>query len=72
MDTLKKNNENKYLTVDPAVKSKDALKKYEELWDKIRYLFRSTSNNSDDYDKKYMKIKLNSDIDVQHDNICFS
>ena len=44
---IEKSNENKYLTVDPADKSKGALKKYEELWDKVRYLFRSTSNNSD-------------------------
>ena len=28
---------------------------------KIRYLIRSITKNSDDYDEKYMKIKFNSD-----------
>ena len=27
---------------------------------KIRYLIRSIANNSDNYDKKFMKIKFNS------------
>ena len=36
------------------------IKKYEELWSKIRDLIRSITKNSDDYDEKYMKIKLNS------------
>ena len=35
------------------------LKKYEELWDNIRNFIRSITNNSDDHDKKYMKIKNN-------------
>ena len=45
----------------PTDKSKDTLKKYEEQWTKIRYIVRSTSNDSDDYGKQYMKIKFNSD-----------
>ena len=36
-------------------------KRYKELCDKIRDFIRSTSNNTDHYDKKYMKNKLNSD-----------
>ena len=36
-------------------------KKYEELWVKMRDLIRSITKNSDDYDEKDMKIKLNSD-----------
>ena len=50
------------MTLVPTDKSKDALKKYEELWTKIRYLIRSTSNDSDNYDKDYMKTKFNSEI----------
>ena len=44
--------------------SNDTLKKYEELWGKINDLISSISTNSDDYDKKRMKIKLNSDDDL--------
>ena len=41
----------------------DTLKKYYKLWRKIRYLIISTSNNSANYDEKYMKTKFNSDDD---------
>ena len=61
---IEESNGNKYLTLVPADKSKGTLKKYKELWDKISDLNRSTSNNSDDCDKKYMKIKFNSDDDL--------
>ena len=51
-------NENKYLTLFPTNKSKE--KKYEELWIKIKDLIRSVTKKSDDSDKKYIKIKLDS------------
>ena len=54
-------NENKYLTLVPTNESKEKIKTYEELWCKIRYLIRSITKNSDDYDDKYMEIKFNSD-----------
>ena len=53
---------NKYLTLDPTDESKQTNKqKYGKRWIKIRDLVRSITKNSDDYDLKYMKIKLNSD-----------
>ena len=39
-------------------------KTHEELWRKIRDLIRSITENSDDYDEKYMKIKFNSDEEL--------
>ena len=39
-------------------------KKYEELCSKIRDLIKTITNNSGNYDKKYMKIKFNSDRDL--------
>ena len=45
-------NKNKYLTLVPTNQNKEKIKKYEELWIKIRNLIRSVSKNSDDYDKK--------------------
>ena len=36
----------------------ETIKKYEELWNKIKYLIRLITNNSDAYDEKYMKIKF--------------
>ena len=40
------------------------MKKYDELWSKIRDLIRLITNNSDDCDEKYIKIKFNSDDDL--------
>ena len=53
-------NENKYLTLVPTNDSKEKIKNYEELWNKIRDLIRSITKNADDYDEKYIKIKFNS------------
>ena len=60
---IKESNGNKYFKLVRTDKSKDTLKTYEELWNKIRALVRSVTNDSDDYDRKYMKIKLTSDGD---------
>ena len=58
-DYFEQTNGNKYLTLIPANESKEKIKKYEELWSKIRDLIRSITKNSDDYDKKYVKTKFN-------------
>ena len=58
MDTLKKLIKIN-LTLVPTNESNEIIKKYEELLNKIRDLIRSITENSDDYDKKYMKIKVN-------------
>ena len=58
---LEEINKNKYLTLVPTNKSKEIIKKYEELWSKIRDLIRSITKDLDDYDEKHMKIKFDSD-----------
>ena len=45
-------------------KTEDTLKTYEELWTKIRDLTGLVTNNSDNYDQNYMKIKFNLDKDL--------
>ena len=57
-------NGNKYLTLVPTNESKEIIKKYEELWNKIRDLIRSIIKKSDDYDVNYMKIKFDSDDEL--------
>ena len=42
------------------VSTNESKKKHGELWSKIRDLIRSITKNSDDYDEKFMKIKLNA------------
>ena len=43
---IEESNRNKYFTLVYTDESKDALKKYEELLNKIRDLIRSITNNS--------------------------
>ena len=54
-------NWNQYLTLVPINESKEKIKKYEELWIKIRDLIRSVTKNLDSYDEKSMKTKFDSD-----------
>ena len=49
----------KYFMLVPTGESKGT-KKYKELWKKIRDFIRSITNNSDNYDETYMKMKINS------------
>ena len=48
----------------PTNESKQIIKKYEELWSKTWDLIRPITKNSDDYDEKSMKIKSNSDDEL--------
>ena len=57
-------NGNKYLTVVPTNESKEKIKKYEELWIKVRDLIRSVTKKPNDYDEKYIKIKFYSDDEL--------
>ena len=61
---IEESNGNKYLTLVPTNELKDIIKKYEELWNKIRDQIKTITNNSDNYDEKYMEIKFNSNDDL--------
>ena len=52
------------MTLVPTNESKEDIKKYEELWSKIKDFIRSITKNIDDYDEKYMKIKFNLDYEL--------
>ena len=51
----------------PTYERKVTIKMYEELWNKMRDFIRSVTN-SDNYDEKYMKIKLDLDDDLAQEN----
>ena len=55
---------NKSLTLVSTNESTEIIKRYEELWSKIKDLIRSITKNSDDCDEKYMKIKFKSDDEL--------
>ena len=62
MDTLKKAFEI-YISLWFLLIKVKTLKTYGKLWNRIIDLIRSKTNNSNNYDEKYMKIKFNSDDD---------
>ena len=45
---------NDHLTLVPANESKEIIKKYKELWSKIRDLIGLITKDSNDYDENYM------------------
>ena len=52
------------MALNPTDEGKDTLKMSDELWNNIRDLIRSITNDSSNNDEKYMKIKFNSDDDL--------
>ena len=61
---FEENDGNKYLTLVLTNESKEEIKIYEELSIKIRDLIKLITKNSENYDEKYMKIKLSSDNEL--------
>ena len=61
-------NLNKYLVKNeylvPTNESTEKTEKYEEIWSKIKHLIGSITKNSDDYDERYMTIKINQDDEL--------
>ena len=51
------------MTLVSTNKSKEMVKKYKDLWSKIKDFIREITKNSEDYDEKYVKIKFNLDDD---------
>ena len=62
---FRKVNGHEYLTLVPNNERKEIIKKYEEIWSKLKDQIETITDNSDDYDEKYMKTKLNSDDDLR-------
>ena len=55
---------NKYLVFDSTDENKELLKKYSDVFNKIKDKIKKIDNNDSDYEKEYMKIKFNSDDDL--------
>ena len=64
MDTLNKLMEISIQRQFLIMKTKKNKTKNEELWSKVKYLMRSITKNSDDYDGKYIKTKFNPDDEL--------
>ena len=60
---------NKYLIFDSTDENKELLKKYNDVWNGIKDKIKEVNSDECDYEKNYMKIKFNSDDDLQLDKL---
>ena len=59
------NEVNKYFIFDSADENKELLKKYNDVFNGMRNKIKKLSSDECDYEKDYMKIKFNSNDDLQ-------
>ena len=60
----KKKKKNRYLIFDSPDENKELLKKWNDAWSRIKNKIEEGRSEEYDYEKDYMKIKLNSDDDL--------
>ena len=58
---IEEKNENKYLIFDSTDKNKELIKKYQDIWNRIKNKIEPIGNGECDYEKDFMKIKFDSD-----------
>ena len=57
-------NGSKYLNIADTYKNNEVLKKYEQVFNGIKYHIKNIDDSGGKYDKHYMKIKFSSDDDI--------
>ena len=58
--------------VDGYIKNKKVLEKYAKPWDEIKYCIQTiNADKSGEYEKDYMRMKFNSDYDLQLNKILY-
>ena len=55
---------NKYLVFDSTYENKELIKKYNYIFNGIRDKIKEINSDECDYEKKHMKIKINSDDNI--------
>ena len=61
---IEEKNSVKYLNISDTGKNSEMFKKYNQVFDGIKYHIKKMNNNDSKYDKDYMKIKCNTDDDI--------
>ena len=62
-------NGNKYVCVPNFVRNNKVLKKYNQVFNEIKYHFKKIDDSDEEYDKDFMKIRFSSDDD---DDVSFN
>ena len=61
---IEEKNRSKYLNISDTNRNSEILKKYNQVFNGIKYHIKKINNNDSKYDKDYMKIKFNSDDNI--------
>ena len=61
---VEEKNGNKYLNMSDTSRNNEILKKYNQVFDGIKYHSKKINDNGGEYDKDYMKINFNTDDDI--------
>ena len=59
--SIEEKNGNKYLNIADTVRNSDVLKKYNQMFNWIKYHIKNIDESDREYEKDYMKIKFNFD-----------
>ena len=62
---IEEKNGNKFLIFDSTDENKEPLKKYSDVWNGIKNKIEEVSSGECNYEKDYMKIKFDSDVNLQ-------
>ena len=61
---VEEKNGSKYLNISDTGRNSEVLKKYNQVFDGIKYHIKKINDNDRKYDKDFMKIKFNTDNDI--------
>ena len=61
---VEEKNGNKYLNIANASRNNEILKKYNQVFDRIKYRVKKINDGDGKYDKDYMKVKFNNDDNI--------
>ena len=64
IDVFIEKNGVKYLNISDTGKISEILKKYNQIFNGIKYHIKKINDNDSEYEKDYMKIKFNTDDDI--------
>ena len=61
---VEEKNGSKYLNISDTNRNSEILKKYNQVFNGIKYHIKKINNNNSKYGKDYMKIKFNTDDNI--------
>ena len=68
---VEQKNGNKYLNIADTNKNSEVLKKYNQVFNGIKYHINKMNDSDSEYEKDYMKIKFDTDDDIPLNKVLY-